>query len=127
MEAYIRDKLTAPNKTQREGKALDSAGFENWLGPMEASPLQPVHAAPLEAPQENHPSAEAELPAEDSDVSYQAEEPEDAEAEELGLQEVESDELESEELESEDHYESLDALESALEDQDFSEASGSWT
>jgi hypothetical protein len=108
--------------TDADGKALDSAGFENWLGPVEASPLQPISAAPLEELQEQNLSAEAELPAEDSEESHQAEETEDARSEELELAEVEP-----EELESEDHYESLDALESAYEDQDFSEASGSLT
>jgi hypothetical protein len=108
--------------TDADGKALDSAGFENWLGPVEASPLQPISATPLEELQEQNLSVEAELPAEDSEESRQAEEMEDARSEELELEEVEP-----EELESEDHYESLDALESAYEDQDFSEASGSLT
>jgi hypothetical protein len=103
--------------TDADGKELDSAGFENWLGPMEASPLQPLHAAPLEAPHEQDLSAEAEQAAEEADESYEAQASEEAEAEDA----------ESEDAESEDYYEDLDAAERALEDHDFSEASGSLT
>jgi hypothetical protein len=109
--------------TDADGKELDSAGFENWLGPIEASPLQPLHAAPLEAPQEQDLSAEAERAAEDADESHEARESHEAQASE----EVESEDLESEGLEFEDYDEDLDAPERAMEDHEFSEASGSLT
>jgi hypothetical protein len=58
--------------TDGDGKALDSASFENWLGPIEASPLQPVNAAPLEADQGRDLSAVAEVAAEGFDESHDA-------------------------------------------------------
>jgi hypothetical protein len=103
--------------TDSDGKEFDPASFEHWLGPLEASPLQPVNAAPSEEPQEAPSAPEAELPIEASEKSDAAEEPEHAEP-----QEPETEKLESEELESEENYESLDALESALEGQGFSAA-----
>lgn len=114
--------------TDADGKEFDPAGFENWLGPIEASPLQPLHAVPLEAPQELA-AAEAELTAEESDevqetdqvqTSYQAQESYQAEDSE----EAEAEEVESEDAEFEDYYEDLDAPERALADHEFSEASG---
>jgi hypothetical protein len=110
--------------TDADGKELDSAGFENWLGPVEASPLQPLHAAPLEAPHEQDLSAEAELGAE----SDEAREPYEARAsEEVESEDFESEEAEGEYAEAEDYYEDLDAPERELEDHDFSEAGGSLT
>jgi hypothetical protein len=108
--------------TDADGKELDSAGFENWLGPMEASPLQPLHAAPLEAPHEQELSAE---------LDAEAREPHEARAsEEVESEDFESDEAEhaeAEDYEAEGYYEDLDAPERELEDHDFSEASGSLT
>jgi hypothetical protein len=111
--------------TDADGKELDSAGFENWLGPVEASPLQPLHAAPLEAPpHEQGLSAEAELDAE----GHEAREPYEARAsEEVESEDFESEEAEGEHAEAEDYYDDLDAPERELEDHDFSEASGSLT
>jgi hypothetical protein len=126
--------------TDADGKALDSAGFENWLGPIEASPLQPIHAAPLEAPPAL--SAEPERAAEDGDESHEAQESYGPQAsyerqassvrqafyeaqisyDTQASEDVESEDVESEEAESEAYYEDLDAPERALEDHDFSEA-----
>ena len=113
--------------TDSDGREFDPASFEHWLGPLEASPLQPVNAAPSEEPQETQSAPEAELPIEASEKSDTAEEAEHIEPQELETQGLEIQELESEELESEENYESLDALESALEGQGFSAASGSLT
>jgi hypothetical protein len=99
--------------TDADGKQLDSAGFEQWLAPVEASPLQPVNAASLEAQdqleahdlsaQDQNVSAEAEHPAEQSEEAYEADESEEA-------------------------YERLDPFEeSPHDDHDFSEASSSLT
>ncbi len=119
--------------TDADGKEFDPAAFENWLGPLEASPLQPIHAAPFEEPQESQSAPpEAELPVEASENSDMAEDAEHVETQELEAQELEAQQLEaqqleteeplSEELDSEENYESLDALESALEDQGFSDS-----
>jgi hypothetical protein len=113
--------------TDSDGKEFDPASFEHWLGPLEASPLQPVNAASSEEPQETQSAPEAELPIEASEKSDTAEEAEHIEPQELETQGLEIQDLESEELESEENYESLDALESALEGQGFSAASGGLT
>jgi hypothetical protein len=112
--------------TDADGKELDSAGFENWLGPMEASPLQPLHAAPLEAPHEQDLSAEAEL-ADDDAEAHEARASEEVESEVFESDEAEGEHAEAEEYEAEDYYKDLDAPERELEDHDFSEASGSLT
>ena len=99
--------------TDADGKQLDPAGFEQWLAPVDASPLQPVNAASPEAEdvreeqdlsaQEQNLSAEAEHSAEQSDEAYEV-------------------------AESDEAYETLDLYEeSALGDHEFSEASGSFT
>lgn len=99
--------------TDADGKQLDPGGFEQWLAPVDASPLQPVNAASLEAQdlleeqdssaQEQNLSAEAEHPAEQSEEAFEA-------------------------GESEEAYEGLDPFEERpLGDHDFSEASGSFT
>ena len=115
--------------TDADGKELDSAGFENWLGPLEASPLQPLHATPLEAPHEQDLSAEAELAADDAEARepYQARASEEVESEDFESEEAEGEHAEAEDYEAEDYYEDLDAPERELEDHDFSEASGSLT
>jgi hypothetical protein len=98
--------------TDADGKQLDPAGFEQWLAPVEASPLQPVNAS-LEAQdlpeeqnlsaQEQNLSAEAEHPAEQSEEAFEAGEFEEA-------------------------YEGLDPFEeSPPGDHEFSEVSGSFT
>jgi hypothetical protein len=113
--------------TDADGKELDSAGFENWLGPVEASPLQPLHAAPLEAPHEQGLSAEAELDAEGHEARepHEARASEEVESEDFESEDFESEEAEGEHAEAEDYYEDLDAPERELEDHDFSEARGS--
>jgi hypothetical protein len=115
--------------TDADGKELDSAGFENWLGPLEASPLQPLHVAPLEAPHEQDLSAEAELAADDAEARepHQARASEEVESEDFESEEAEGERAEAEDYEAEDYYEDLDAPERELEDHDFSEASGSLT
>jgi hypothetical protein len=86
--------------TDADGKELDAAGFENWLGPIEASPLQPLHTAPLEAPHEADLPAEAELAL----AAEGAGELEEAHASTEG----ESEEVESEHAEAEAYDEDLD-------------------
>jgi hypothetical protein len=130
--------------TDADGKELDAAGFENWLGPIEASPLQPLHVAPLEAPHEADRPAEAVGAGEFGEARASAEgESEDAEtehveaeafyegldAEGLNTEGLDAEDLDAEDLEAEglDAYEDLDAPERELEDHDFSEASGSLT
>jgi hypothetical protein len=110
--------------TDADGKELDSAGFENWLGPVEASPLQPLHATPLEAPHEQDLSAEAELVADDAE-GHEARASEEVESEDLESEDFESEEADGEHAEADDYYEDLDAPERELEDHDFSEARGS--
>jgi hypothetical protein len=90
--------------TDADGKQLDPAGFENWLNPVESSPLQPENSS---SPEEQDLSSgaeraadEAEQAIEDSDESYES---------------------------LEESYESLDASEYPFSDQEFSEASGSLT
>lgn len=108
--------------TDADGKELDSAGFENWLGPMEASPLQPLHAAPLEAPHEQDLSAELDAEGHEAREPYEARASEEVESEDF-----ESEEAEGAHAEAEDYYEDLDAPERELEDHDFGEASGRLT
>jgi hypothetical protein len=95
--------------TDADGKQLDPAGFENWLTPVESSPLQPDTSSALEAQdasaQGHDVSAEADEAAEDSQELHES--------------------LEDESLEA--AYESLDASEYPFSDQDFSEATGSLT
>ena len=102
--------------TDTDGKQLDPAGFENWLTPVESSPLQPETSSALEA---QGASAQGQ------DVSAEAEQPaEEAEEAADGAQEL-HESLEDESLE--EAYESLDASEYPFSDQDFSETSSSLT
>jgi len=102
--------------TDTDGKQLDPAGFENWLTPVESSPLQPETSSALEA---QGASAQGQ------DVSAEAEQPaEEAEEAADGAQEL-HESLEDESLE--EAYESLDASEYPFSDQEFSEASSSMT
>jgi len=102
--------------TDTDGKQLDPAGFENWLTPVESSPLQPETSSALEA---QGASAQGQ------DVSAEAEQPaEEAEEAADGAQEL-HESLEDESLE--EAYESLDASEYPFSDQEFSEASSSLT
>jgi hypothetical protein len=95
--------------TDADGKQLDPASFENWLTPVESSPLQPENSSALEA---------QDASAQGQDVS--AEQPAAA-AEEAADGSQEPDES------LEEAYESLDASEYPFSDQEFSEASGSLT
>lgn len=113
--------------TDADGKELDSAGFENWLGPMEASPLQPLHAAPLEAPHEQDLSAELDAEGHEAREPYEARASEEVESEGFESEEAEGEHAEAEDYEAEDYYEDLDAPERELEDHDFGEASGRLT
>jgi hypothetical protein len=97
--------------TDADGKQLDPASFENWLTPVESSPLQPENSASLE---------EHDLSAREQDLSTGTERPAD-EAE----QAIEDSDESYESLE--EAYESLDASEYPFSDQEFSEASGSLT
>ena len=107
--------------TDADGKQLDPAGFENWLTPVESSPLQPENSS---SPKAQDASAQGH------DVLAEAERPAE-EAEEAAEDSLESHEsLEDASLEDEsleEAYESLDASEYPFSDQDFSEASGSLT
>jgi hypothetical protein len=99
--------------TDADGKQLDPASFENWLTPVESSPLQPETSSALEA---------QDASAQGQDVSAEAERPAE-EAQEAAEGSHES--LEDESLE--EAYESLDASEYPFSNQDFSEATGSPT
>ena len=102
--------------TDADGKQLDPASFENWLTPVESSPLQPETSSALEA---------QDASAQGQDVSAEAERPA-AEAEEAAEDSQEPHEsLEDESLD--EAYESLDASEYPFSDQGFSEATGSLT
>jgi len=97
--------------TDADGKQLDPAGFENWLTPVESSPLQPesstAHAVDEASAEAPDASAETERPAETAEDV--------AEGSERSFESLEA------------AYESLDASEYAFSDQAFNEASGSLT
>jgi hypothetical protein len=62
--------------TDADGKQLDPASFENWLTPVESSPLQPENSSSLEEQDlstgTERPADEAEQAIEDSDESYES-------------------------------------------------------
>jgi hypothetical protein len=126
--------------TDSDGKALDPAGFEEWLGPLEASPLQHAGTALLEEPQD--PPLQ-ELPLQSLPLSDETEERvveasetvDEAEglehdAPEIGdIEQADADARNAEERatqrEGENRHEMLAVIERALEDHDMHETSGS--
>ena len=95
--------------TDGDGKELDSASFENWLTPVDSSPLQPVNSSPIQ--HEGDLSAETEHAAE---AAYENEE---------SYENDESEEI----YEDDESYEDPDSSESPYDDRDFSEADSNLT
>jgi len=58
--------------TDADGKQLDPAGFEQWLAPVDASPLQPVNAA---SPEAEDVREEQDLSAQEQNLSAEASTP----------------------------------------------------
>ena len=111
--------------TDADGKELDPAGFDKWLAPADASPLQPANSSSL---QEQDLSTEAvQLGAEFEESEYEESDEYEEAYEELNSESLASEDLDSEDLDTEDlDSENLDSSEYPR-GQDFSEANGSLT